>query len=416
MVHVSRPSAPTEPATAARAQRPRRSTGRPIIGLGASLLCLAILALACSSGRGSLDSVGIAPGALLAGAPLGVAEGLPALATEEEVLALSPEMRDFLDAHVNRAGSGSVKLQQLANAIIDEDAFGLVYDDRTRTAAETFRVRRGNCLSFSTMFVAMARDVGLSVQFQEVGIPPDWTVDNDTYVLNQHVNVFVDLEWAGTRVVDFNIADFRASYPMRRIPDARALAHYYNNVGVERMQKGDTASALSHFRRAIVDNDRGFSPSWVNLGTLYLRNGHPGHAEAAYLQALNADESDLVAMSSLARLYEIQGDRERAAACRKRVVRHRNLNPYYRYELARRAYSDQDWDAAIGHLKYAVHKRPNEDQFCFLLGLSYLQKGDERAARRWLARAEEVAATDALKRRYSSKIDALVRRSDPVRH
>jgi len=324
------------------------------------------------------------------------------------VLAPSPEMRDFLDAHVDRKGSDSLKLHQLASAIVDAKTFGLEYDDRTRTASETFRIRRGNCLSFSNMFVAMARDVGLNVQYQEVDIPPDWTLDKDTYVLNRHVNVYVNLGLAGTRVVDFNIGDFKTSYEMRRISDTRALAHYYNNVGVERMQADDTASALSCFRRAIADNDRGFSPAWTNLGTLYLRAGHPAHAEAAYLQALKASDSDLVAMSNLARLYERLGDRERAAAYKKRVIDHRWRNPYYRYQLALQAYSEQDSDAAIGHLKYAIRKRPKEDQFYFLLGLSYLQKGDERAARRWLAKAEEVAATDAVKRRYSSKIDALL--------
>jgi len=328
------------------------------------------------------------------------------------VLALSPQMRDFLDKHVDRKASDSLKLQQLAYAIVDADTFGLVYDDRTRTASETFHARRGNCLSFSNMFVAMARHVGLKVEFQEVEIPPDWTLDKDTYVLNQHVNVYVDLGQTGVRVVDFNIADFKTSYEMRRIPDPRALAHYYNNIGVERMQTGDTAAALSCFRTAIADSERQFSPAWANLGTLYLRAGHPAHAEAAYLQAVNANKSDLVALSDLARLYERMGDRKRAAAYQKKVIHHRYLNPYYRYELARRAYTGKDYVAAIGHLKYAIRKRPKEDQFYFLLGACYLEKGDKRAAERWLAKAQEVAATDALKRRYSSKIDTLLRGGD----
>jgi tetratricopeptide (TPR) repeat protein len=350
----------------------------------------------------------ITPDELLAGAALGVAGNSPAPIAEGEVLALTPEMRDFLDKHVYRNGSGNLKLTQLASAIMGAETFGVVYDDKTRTASETFRARRGNCLSFSNMFVAMARDVGLNVQYQEVDIPPDWTLDKDTYVLNQHVNVFVELGQAGTRVVDFNIGDFKASYEMRRISDARALAHYYNNIGVERMQGGDTALALSCFRKAIAHDERGFSQAWVNLGTLYLRNGHPAHAEAAYLQALKASESDLVAMSNLARLYERLGDRERAAAYQKRVIYHRWRNPYYRCELARRAYAAKQYDAAIGHLKYAIRERPKEDQFYFLLGLSYLGKGDEPAARRWLARAVEVAATDALKRKYSSEIETLL--------
>jgi tetratricopeptide (TPR) repeat protein len=401
MVTTFGPSEPCESVSAAHAQTFRRLAGSLIMWLRAALVCLVVLAVACTSWRGSLDSVRITPDELLAGAPLSVAEDSPALVAEEEVLALSSEMRDFLDTHVGRKGSGNLKLHQLASAIIDADTFGVVYDDTTRTASETFRARRGNCLSFSNMFVAMARDVGLNVQFQEVDIPPDWTLDKDTYVLNQHVNVFVDLGPAGTRVVDFNIGDFKTSYEMRKISDTRALAHYYNNIGVERMLAGDAASALSCFRRAIADNDRQFSPAWTSLGTLYLRNGHPAHAEAAYLQALKASTWDLVAMSNLARLYERLGDRERAAAYQKRVIYHRNLNPYYRYELARQAYLAKHYDAAIGHLKYAIRKRPKEDQFYFLLGLSYLQKGDARAARRWLARAEEVAATDALKRKYS---------------
>jgi tetratricopeptide (TPR) repeat protein len=318
-------------------------------------------------------------------------------------------MKSFLDAHVERKSADPVKLYQLVAAIVDTDAFGLKYDDITRTAAETFHVRKGNCLSFSSMFVAMARDVGLHAEFQEVEIPPDWTLDKDTYVLNQHVNVRVDMGLAGKKVVDFNIADFKTSYEMQRIPDTRALAHYYNNIGVERMLAGDTASALVCFRRAIADNDRRFSPAWTNLGTLYLRKGHTAQAEAAYLQALKASQFDLVAMSNLARLYERLGDRERAAEYQKRVVYHRKLNPYYRYELARRAYAAQHYDEAIGHLKYAIHKRPKEDTFYFLMALSYLQKGDSQTARRWLARAQEVAATDPLKRRYSSKIDTLLR-------
>ncbi len=358
-----------------------------------------------------MQTTRITADALLAGDASVAESGPPLVLDDQDVLAVSPAMSAFLDEHVDRTGSLELKLRQLVAAIIDSKTFGVEYDDRTRTAAETFRMRRGNCLSFSTMFVAMARHVGLAAEYQEVDVPPDWTLDKDTYVLNQHVNVYVDLGTAGTRVVDFNIGDFKATYDLRRISDARALAHYYNNVGVERMQGGDMGAALACFRRAISGGDTRFSPAWTNLGTLHLRNGDRAHAEAAYQQAVRSSPGDLVAMSNLARLYDLLGDGDRARAYQKKVVYHRKLNPYYRYELARRAYAARRYDEAIGHLRYASRKRPKEDEFYFLLGLTYLQKGDAPAARRWLARAEEVAATDALKRRYSNKIDILLRSS-----
>jgi Flp pilus assembly protein TadD len=369
-----------------------------------------VVASACASRQGSFGKAVITPDEILAGAPLGLEEIAPEVMTEErEVLALSTEMHEFLDAHVDRRGTRTTRLHQLVSAIIDSGTFGLVYDDSTRTASETFHLRQGNCLSFSNMFVALARNVGLHVQYQEVDVPPDWTLDKDTFVLNRHINVIVDLEYAGTRVVDFNIGDFKTSYDMRKISDARALAHFYNNMGVERLQADDTAAAFLFFRRAITDNDRLFSPAWTNVGTLYRRKGLLSHAEAAYLQALEARKCDLVAMSNLVRLYELLGDQRRAAAYRKKVTYHRMRNPYYRYGLAREALTAKDLEAAIGHLKFAIRKRPREDRFCFLLGLAYMRQGEEKAARHWFDRAKELAATATRKHVYSDKIDTLLR-------
>ena len=63
---------------------------------------------------------------------------------------------------------------------------------------------------------------------------------------------------------------------------------------------------------------------------------------------------------------------------------------------------------AIDHLEFAVRKKKWEDSFYFLMGLSYLQLGDEAEARRWLEKAESVAEGNALKRNYQSKIDLLL--------
>jgi Flp pilus assembly protein TadD len=371
------------------------------------LVCLTTLVLGCASGLEQHEPLAVSASELLAGVPLGGDQDPPKLIANDEVLALSAEMQSFLNENVHLRATLGVRMNELIDAIINKH-FGLEFDGKTRTASETFRLRRGNCLSFSNMFVAMARAVNLEASFQEVRIPPDWTLQNDVFVLNRHVNVHVDLGPLDDHVVDFNIDDFKSSYDMSKIPDSRARAHYFNNMGVESMQAGDTEAALGYFRRAIAENDRQFSPAWTNLGTLYSRNGLPEYAEAAYLLALKVDEGDLVAMSNLAGFYEQLGDAERAAVYRKKVMDHRMENPYYRYQRAREAYEDGNYDTAISHLKYAIRKKNNEDAFYFLLGMCYLKKGNEPAARRWLTRAEEVASTDALKRRYSSKLEMLL--------
>ena len=323
-------------------------------------------------------------------------------------MALSDEMREFLKNNVSHGAGDAVKVRQLAHAIISNNSFGLEYDETTRTAAETFRARRGNCLSFTVMFVVLARGVGLDAKFQEVEIPTEWTFTGDTYVLNRHMNIYIDLRFYGERIVDFNIEDLKVDYDMRTVSDKRALAHFFNNMGAELMQHGKFTAAFYAFRKAIAENDRSFYPAWANLGTLYNRKGLAYHAEAAYLQALEIDRSNLIAMSNLTALYDRRGDPKQAALYRNKVNSHRKRNPYYRYQLARAAFFAEDYGLAIDHLNYAIRKYKDEDRFCFLLGLVYLQMGDEKKSLRWMSRAEELAKNDSFQNIYSSKIKRLM--------
>ncbi len=388
----------------ARAALPdRRAAPTNLMGI---VLVATTLVVGCATVPPTPAAQAITPDMLLEARPL-VGEGVATSLPDTDVLALDPQMLVFLDRFVDARESDYTKLRQLLYAIMDEGSFGLEYDNHTRTAAETFHQQRGNCLSFTNMFVAMARQLGIDARYQEVDIPPDWTVQGGAFVLNRHVNVLVDLGYTGKRVVDFNIDDFRTSYDKREVHDRRAVAHYYNNMGVDRMLAGETVEALLYFRKAI-ENDHRFSPPWGNLGTLYRRNGRLAYAEGAYLKALDANRGDIVAMSNLAALYGQQGEAERAAGYRLRVDAHRMRNPYYRYRLAREAFLAEDYDASIGHLKYSVRKKKNEDTVYFLMGMSYLKKGDESAARRWLEKAEQVAEDDDLQRNYHSKLEMLL--------
>ena len=343
---------------------------------------------------------------LLRAEPLTGPTDLPDL-NDIDVVALDQDMLTFLDEHVDREHGRMLKLHELLYAIISEGSFGLEYDETTRTAQETFKARLGNCLSFTNMFVAMAREVGIKVAYQEIDIPPNWSLEGDIYMLSRHVNVIIDSGIGGTREVDFNIDDFQSSYDRQLISDERALAHYYSNIGAEYLQRNDPFEALRYFRKAVA-SDSEFAPVWSNLGALYSRAGHLEYAEATYVQALKIDPQELVAMSNLGRLYEYLGQKELADWYNEQIGQHRMRNPYYRYHLARTAFLNRDYKTAIKHLKYSVKKKRNEDTFYFLLGLSYLQKGDESAAHRWLEKAEQVAEDDGLKRNYHNKLERLL--------
>lgn len=330
----------------------------------------------------------------------------PANVPDIDILALSPEMMDFLDRNVTIVASRDYQLTRLIRAVMNPSEFQLVYDDSTRTARDTFEMRRGNCFSFTSMFVAMSRYLGLEASYQEVEIPPNWSMSGESYVFSQHINAHVNLLNGRTREVDFNAYDYVIEHDSRIITDERAFAHFFNNLGAEQMLAADSAGAYPNFRKSLLLDDR-FSPAWINMGILHRREGYPDYAEASYLKALEVDPDNLMALSNLANLYIEQEKPELAEEYVARVRSHRMRNPYYRYHKAGEAFAEGDYETAIEDLKYAIQKRKEEDQFYYLLSLSYLMSGDREGAQKWMKRAEDVARQKKDQQKYHHKLDLL---------
>ena len=348
--------------------------------------------------------------------------------SEFDLLEMSPEMIEFTDRAVGSSGAQSEQLRKLAYAIMRSGEFSLAYEDTTGTAVETFERRRGNCMAFTNMFVAMARYLGIDARYQEVDVPPTWSMSGDSFLYSQHINVHVDLKQGRWREVDFNIYDFDHELETRIIRDNRARAHYFNNIGAEHMLADETGPAYGYFRQSLRE-DGEFASAWINMGILHRREGLGDLAEAAFLEALRvggADtldltrhtgdvgwmssrqtDTDLIAMSNLANLYEEMGYTDLAARYFERVQAHRMKNPFYRYQVAQAAFEEGDYEAAIDDLRYAIRRRKNEDEFYYLLSLSHLMKGDREEARAWMKKAEEVAAENSEKQKYHYKLDLL---------
>ena len=88
-------------------------------------------------------------------------------------------MHDMLRTQViNRSYSREQRLQALVEMIFDRHGLDLQYDaDATLTVSEIWQQRRANCLAFTLMFVALAREAGIQARVQEVGQVVSWYQD-----------------------------------------------------------------------------------------------------------------------------------------------------------------------------------------------------------------------------------------------
>ena len=307
-----------------------------------------------------------------------------------DVRAVSPEMEAFLDRYLD----GIDNLDNLAWSLVwvttDRNVLPFEYDPSlTLTSVEAFKAHKGNCLAFSNMLVAMARNRGLRAWYQEVEIPPKWSSSNNTVIVSMHVNVVLEGrhdEW----VVDISGENLSASRKIRRISDEEALAQHYNNLGADALIENDLGKAHAYYVKAIE-----IAPAlpylWSNLGVVFNHNGQTEDARQAYLAALTIDPGHSTSANNLFLIYKKEGNIEAAQRLQAQVDRHRRKNPYYLYFLSTQAADEGNYEESTSILEKAISL--NEDEYRFHYELARLQvlKGDLKAAQASLERAQQLA-------------------------
>lgn len=332
----------------------------------------------------------------------------------EQVLALNDDMRWFVDTYVSDSSSSERRLQSLLRAIFHGGMLGLEYDPlKTYNAADTFRYQEGNCLSFTNMFVALGREAGLKVWFNEVKVPPTWDMHSaSTHVYYRHMNAVVKTH-RGTHIVDLNLENYDVDYPQHRVSDEYAIAQFYNNRAMELLFEGDIVQAF-HLIRAALQLEPELAFLWGNLGTIYRRGHWYDEAEIAYRQVLSLEPSNLMAMSNLGRLYRQMAASDndgyylqQADYFDQLASRYRLKNPYYHYHLAQQALDQRAFDVALTHIEAAIDGYREDHRFYFLAAKIHGALGQARHAQAHLHKAAKWTRDETQKRRYHNKLAAI---------
>jgi tetratricopeptide (TPR) repeat protein len=309
---------------------------------------------------------------------------------------------------VARRGDQRTQLGQLVEFLFDQEhGLGVRYDDdATLTVAEIGQHRTANCLSFTLLTVALARELGIDTFGQDLADTLMWRQEDRTLYHATHVNAGV---WIGRSRFSVDVASDRVltRHEPRRISDNRLLAQFYNNRSAELMAQDLLEAALAHSNVSLkLDPD--YATSWNNAGVVHLRAGRAAEAENHYLRALALDPNHASALANLVNHYERGGRPERAVAYRQRLNDVQQRNPFHHYLLALDLEQQQRWDEAIDGYRRAIKLWDGEHRFHFGLARAYFQTGRLGPASRELERARTLAQGET-KALYQAKLAALER-------
>ena len=319
-------------------------------------------------------------------------------------LLLSDEMKDLLDQQILQVKGEKRRLDMIVELIFDRSVVGFDYSGlKTFTAEETFDKRSGNCLSYTTMFIALARYAGLRAKFQEVSDYSDWNRQGDLIVCSSHINSVVEI---GTRIyeVDFQYRSEKKFWNRKVIDDDRAEAHYFNNIGSEALLIGDYSLAEEFLRRSI-DLDSSFSFVWTNLGVLLRKMDKTKEAEEHFKKAVMLDKKNHTAKMNLAGLYESQGFIKKSEKLKDQIKKILNRNPYYHFDLGVSEYNRENYRGAIDYFKRAIRRDHKKSEFYIKLSAAYYKLGDLKMSKKYLIKGQKYVESDQEKDKYQKKLE-----------
>jgi tetratricopeptide (TPR) repeat protein len=331
-----------------------------------------------------------------------------AVVPDDNPLQITEEMKKFLDENIDRSNSSLEQLRTLVRVVFQDNALNFKYVPQTRTAATTFALRGGNCVSFTFLFLSMARYLGLDARFREVDIVPTWSQVGNIISMNGHANVAVFIGGQGYLVDLFPRVD-RIDIQGRIVADGRAVAHYFNNKGVDHLAAGEPQPAIDCFRTALA-NDPTTAFAWANLGVAQALGGNYDEAVKSYLQSLNINPHEMVAMSNLAILYQRMGRSREARELQAKVRKFNQSNPYYHFNLGLQSYRSTDYKQAIAHYKHAIRLKSKEHNFYLAMAKAYAQLGDMKKVTENVKLAAKYAPDEMWKLRYAEKLQLLAAR------
>lgn len=330
----------------------------------------------------------------------------------EALFALTPAMREFLRVELRHATRQYGAQLGLYNALMENGHLRIEYDgSRTRTAAEAFDARAGNCLSLVLMTAAFAREMKLNVHYQLVEIPDIWTRSQQFTLLNDHVNLSLSDRvrghtptTLGTLTVDFQPIEDPRLARARRLSEEAVVAMYFNNRAVELLELGRHAEAYQALRAALRSD-----PEYLNalntLAVLHRRQGDLARAEAALRLLIAHQPYNRHAATNLVTVLEDAGRHEEAQT----LARTLPPSPFADLERGQALARAGRWAEALRAYERQLRVAPDFHALHLEMARAHLQLGDLGGAQRHLQLAFDTAPSLDWRQAYQAKLRALRR-------
>lgn len=336
------------------------------------------------------------------------------------VFALSAAMQRYLEHDIAPLLRRHGAQRGFVEALKTTTPLRLDYDaEVTRTAAEAFDARAGNCLSLVVMTAALAKRLDLPITYQALVGQPLWSrIATDTgrlVVANGHVNLIVakrlidrvaTLETAPQILIEFGGLPLGRGQALQPIAEATVMAMFMNNRAAEFLVRGELDNAYAHAKQAVL-HDATYATGYNTLGVIYQRQQLLVAAERAYRAALARDDGERSALMNLQKLFESQARWAEAEPLKMRLAQLEKEPPFEHFDRGVAAVRAGDYATGREALLREMKRDPDYHEFHYWLAVAMHGLGDVNKARSHLTAAMKNSLTTREHALYAAKLRGL---------
>lgn len=336
-------------------------------------------------------------------------------------IAINDEMKRDVMEKVGMGAPPLERIERLMRYLTDQKQMGFHYSRaRSLTAIEAFHAREGDCISYSNLYVGLARYLKLPVYFVDIDEAPHYYMEGKTLFRSSHIAVAYTEQYNTTKmnpfiaIVDFSQESSRWKlWLYQLIDDSHAMALFYNNIAVERMTSGDFdyAERLLTFllkenpnvkeiynNLAVVKMDLNKNNEALDIlraGIIRFPDYHPYYSNA--VQAAHA-----AGKNALAEKYQKMG------------MRLASSDPFFLFNQGIKSYNMKDFAEAEKYFKAALKKNRSSPFLYAWLARVYLESGQEKKGIKAFRKVQELAPNHPMLKELRDRFPALKQVPLPV--
>ena len=334
-----------------------------------------------------------------------------------DVFALSPAMKRYLEVDIAPQLRTMGRQQGLIDALHSRAHLRLDYDtDSTRTAAEAFDARAGNCLSLVVMTAALAKQLELPIQYQALVGQETWSRSGDLSFVNGHVNITVAQRLidrlgafdANAQLrLDFGAVPVGRGAALQAVSESTIVAMFMNNRAAEALVRGGVDEAYAYAREAVVQDPT--LRSGVQHAGRGLPAPRPRRGAEARVSAMRwpRRQAPWLRCSTWPVCSTSQGRSAEAAPWRAKLARLEAEPPFHYFDLGRAAAQAGDFLAARDYILREMRRDPDYHEFHFWLAVALYGLGEVEQAREHMTTAMNNSTTRREHAIYASKLQRL---------